>query len=114
MAATIVMHRGDLETIAFDVVDSEGNPVEGIDEIYWTVKRGENVREYLTQKRLSTGGIIQTETGYQFDIEPQDTDGLGFGSYPFDIEIVGVGLKKTFVGKLVLLPEVTHAANEGV
>lgn len=112
MANTIEMNRGDLHNVTFEVVDEEGNPVDGIDEIYWTVKRSANLSEMLIQKRLSDGGIARVDDGYQFDIEPGDTDRLGFNTYPFDIEIVGPGLKKTFLGQLKLLPEVTHAVNE--
>ena len=109
---SIEMHRGDLHAVDFDIVDEDGNPVEGIEEIFWTVKKNEHLEEMLIQKRLSTGGIVVTENGYHFDIEPEDTDGLDFAIYPFDIEILGPGIKKTFLGKLVILGEVTHAANE--
>lgn len=107
------MHRGDLQEIEFEIVDDDGEPVGGIDEIYFTVKETYNKSEMLMQKRLSTGEIVEMDGTYHFTIEPSDTDNRGFNSYPFDIEIVGAGLKKTFLGKLYLEHEVTHASNEG-
>lgn len=109
----IRMHRGDLQEVDFEIVDGDGEEVGGIDEIFFTVKAIMSQSDLIMQKRLSSGEITKAEGLYHFTINPADTDNLGFNSYPFDIEIVGPGLKKTFLGKLTLEPEVTHAVNEG-
>lgn len=112
----IRMARGDITTKTFTVKNSDGTAYQDTpDEIYFTVKKYHTDHEFLFQKRLSTGRIANVDTGkYQFTIQPEDTNGLAFGDYDFDIEIVKApSLKKTFYGKLYLDKEVTHANNEG-
>jgi len=115
----IVMARGDLETRSFQIMNrnSEGAETpftDTLDEAYFTVKKLFTDTQYKFQKRLTDGGIVSLGSGrYQFRIEPSDTDGLMFGDYVFDIELVIDGeLKKTFVGQLILTGESTHACNE--
>lgn len=111
----IEMYRGDRETRFFEVQAPDGEPfTEELDEIYFTVKKRAIDKKPLLQKRLSDGGICLVEDGlYELVIEPEDTDGLSFGEYVFDIELVIDGaLKKTFAGSFRLLEEVTYACNE--
>lgn len=111
----ITMARGDLEIRQFRILDTDGEPfTDALDEIYFTVKREAAFPDYVIQKRLGNGEIVPMGDGvYQFTIEPEDTDGLEFRSYDFDIELVINGqLKKTYLGRLNLLKEVTHAVNE--
>lgn len=115
----IVMTRGDLEIRTFQIRSPDGHGgyepyTEILDDIYMTVKKNSTDREYKFQKRLSNGSIIQIGEGmYQFEIQPKDTDGMGYGMYGFDIELFKEGeIKKTFVGTLTLLNEYTHAENE--
>ena len=116
----IIMARGDLEVRTFQIRSPSAGGgtepyTEQLDEIYMTVKRNENDKNFLFQKRLSDGGIISKGDGeYEFTIQPEDTDGLAYGSYGFDVELVKNGaVKKTFCGELVLTKEYTHRANEG-
>ena len=110
----ISMPRGDLRPVPFIVSGADGGEPPEITEVYATFKRSFRSAEYLFQKRLSTGDIEPLGVGsYQFTILPQDTDGLPFGVYVFDIEFVGPGLKQTFVGTFVLTDEATYAVNEG-
>lgn len=112
----IRMARGDIVTRSFTIMNKDGTLFEEVpDEIYLTVKASASDSKYKFQKRLSDGGIVNTEIGkYQFTIKPEDTNPLGFRTYEFDIEVVSEPwLKKTFVGRLVLEKEVTHACNEG-
>ena len=112
----ITMARGDMETRTFQIRSPDGTPyTDELDEIYFTVKKDANERSFRFQKRLSDGGIISTGDGtYEFTIQPQDTDGMGYGNYVFDIELVKDGeIKKTFMGMLILTREVTHSYNEG-
>lgn len=117
---TITMNRGDSENISFTVKDAQGEPIEfTLDEIYFSVKKTANDRNVLFQKRKSDGEIVDDgEGGYTFTILPEDTDKLGFGKYVFDIEVISTAvtpaIKKSFVGELILNPEVTHIYNEEV
>ena len=110
------MARGDIETKQFLLKNSSGQTFSTEpDEIYFTVKTSANDKDFIFQKRLSTGGIAKIETGkYQFTILPDDTNNMKYGNYAFDIEVVKHGMiKKTFCGTLVLDKEVTHYYNEG-
>lgn len=83
------------------------------DEIYLTVKNTAKDREFKLQKRLSDHGIVSDGEGhYTVYFEPGNTDGMEFGEYVFDIELRKDTFCKTFVGKLILTPEVTHRNNE--
>jgi len=112
----IRMARGDLESRQFLLKNASGETfTTEPDEIYLTVKKTADDKEFIFQKRLSTGGITLVQTGkYQFVIEPEDTNKMKYGDYAFDIEIVKNGLiKKTFLGRFILDKEVTHYYNEG-
>ena len=89
MDLMIKMARGDVEIKNFTVKQNGSAWSETPDEIYFTVKSNANDKDYKFQKRLSDGGIVLVETGkYQIKIEPEDTNGLSFSKYDFDIEIV--------------------------
>lgn len=112
----IEMARGDIHKQRFTLLGGDGQPyVEPLDNIYFTVKENAKDREYKFQKRMSDDDIVWVDSGtYQFTIMPDDTNNLKFGEYDCDIEIVRSGtLKKTFLGKLIIGREVTHAYNEG-
>lgn len=111
---TINMPRGDIRIIPFTVKDSEGNPSTiAFTEIYFTVKRNYHEQEPIFQKKLTTGEIETDGLGtFWFSIDSQDTDGLSFGKYVFDIELVADGLKQTSTGDLVLTYEATYKSNE--
>lgn len=112
----INMPRGDMRPVEFHVRNLDGEKEEiHFDEIYFTVKRHYMDKNFLFQKRLSTGEIEMTEEGtFSFVIMPEDTDSLAINqNYDFDIELVIEGeMKQTFTGTLLLTKEVTHAANE--
>ena len=112
----IVMPRGDIRDVRFTVYDSTGRVVSDIDfdEIYVTVKAKPDKPDFLFQKKLTDGSITKEDTGiYQFSIRPEDTNDLGFGSYPFDIELLYENvIKQTTLGSLEITPEVTFASNE--
>ena len=108
----ITMPRGDVRPISFTITGADDVT---FDEIYFTVKDRFDRKEFLFQKRLSTGEISQNEDGsYQFFILAEDTDNLSVKKYVFDIELVaGSDIKQTFIGELILTNEVTFAVNEG-
>lgn len=107
--------RGDSFEKGFNLIDSSTHEpiLTQFDDIYFTVKRASTDRRFLLQKKLSDGGIQSDGNGhYTIYIEPNDTDGMAFGEYVFDIEIKSSDFVKTFFGELELLQEVTHCYNE--
>lgn len=108
----ITMPRGDIRNIKFCVRDGE-QPKTDFTEIYFTVKKTAQMTDVLFQKKLSDGTIIPAGDGYfRLTIEAADTEELSYGTYRFDIEVVGDGIKQTTVGQLKLTDEVTFASNE--
>lgn len=113
----IIFPRGDRVSKKIAIREKATGELTDIefDDIYFTVKRKYLNQEYNFQKRLSTGGIVKDAEGYYHLVFlPEDTDGLPFGEYDFDIELVKDGaIKQTTVGILTLTKEVTYATNEG-
>jgi hypothetical protein len=113
----ITLPRGDRTSKKIAIREQGSSELTDIvfDDIYFTVKRVYLAEEFKFQKRMSAGEIVKGEDGYyRFTILPEDTDGLPFGEYDFDIEVVKDGrIKHTTVGTLTLTKEVTYAVNEG-
>lgn len=113
----IVLPRGDRTSKKIAIREKATGDITDIefDDIYFTVKRKYFNQDFVLQKRYSTGEITKDDDGYyRFTIYPEDTDGLPFGDYEFDIEIVRNGsIKHTTVGLFSLTKEVTYATNEG-
>ena len=114
----IAMPRGDIHPVRFGLYQHNHDEMETqpFDSIYFTVKKNFTYHQYKFQKSLAAGTIVALGDGsYQFIIMPEDTDGLDFGTYEFDIQVArGMTLKQTFYGKLKLTTEVTHHCNEQV
>lgn len=111
----ITMARGDLVSKTFQIFGPDKTPfTDTFDNIYMTVKKFANDKNYKFQKKLSDGSIVSNGNGeYQFTIQPEDTDNLDFTDYDFDIELVINGsLKQTYYGVLHITKEVTHRGNE--
>lgn len=112
----IVMARGDMTVRTFAVQTKDKLPfTDQFDNIFLTVKKTAEDREFKFQKRLNDGSGIESLGGgkYRFTILPEDTNGLPYGRYVFDIELLIAGaLKKTFLGTLELTKEATHSYNE--
>lgn len=105
--------RGDTFQKGFMLKQNGAIVTDTFSEIYFTVKENYQDADYVFQKKMSTDGIVDDGNGhYTLYIEPSDTNGLAFGEYDFDFEFVDEGYKKTFYGKLILSPEVTHIGNE--
>ena len=112
----IVMPRGDLRNIKFNILDENKKVVSlEFDEIFISFKTNSTKKDLLFQKKLSNGTITKDEENYyHFKIEPEDTNNLIYGTYVFDIELIKENLiKQTTVGKLEITDEVTFAINEG-
>jgi hypothetical protein len=117
----IVMPRGDVRPLQFDVLEADGETMTDIefDDIYFTVKKNFTDRDFKFQKKLSDGTITKDDDGhYHTFIDSTDTDILPFGEYVFDIELKKSNasvpdIKQTTVGRLIITEESTYARNEG-
>lgn len=109
----IQMARGDSLEKGFILKQGTTPSTDVFDDVFFTVKKYHTDRDFVLQKRMSTGGIVSDGNGhYTLFIDPEDTNGLGFGSYDCDIEFMRSGYKRTFYGKFKLDKEVTHYYNE--
>ena len=110
---SISMPRGDLRKVKF-CVKSGDSFVTDFTEIFFTVKDSTRKDAFIFQKTYTNGDIVKGEDNYyHIEIEPEDTDEMIYGTYKFDIEVVGEGIKQTTIGNLTLTDEVTFASNEG-
>ena len=116
----IVMPRGDVRPLQFDVLETDGETISDIefDDIYFTVKKNFTDRDFKFQKKLSNGSITKDSEGhYHTVIDSADTDNLPFGDYVFDIELKKENssvpnIKQTTIGRLIVTEESTYAGNE--
>lgn len=109
----IKMHRGDTKQLKFRRL-SDGEPITSkADQIYFTVKKAVQPvpTEYVIQKTMDAM-TFDDDYYYHLTIEPEDTEGLDFGTYDFDIQVTANGVKQTTVGTLEITKEVTFRENE--
>lgn len=109
------MHRGDIDYERFLINDPDGTTTTtDFDDIYFTVKKTFNDKNYYFQKSLRNGTIEKLGSGdYQIKIERVDTQNMPFGRYVFDIQLSYRDLlTETFTGDFDLLPEATYPMNE--
>ena len=107
--------RGDNCPLTFVLTDDERQAIDDMTgtNIYFTVKTSPNETSYLFQKTLNGGTITQDGNQYTIMIAPSDTDNLDYGSYWFDVSLVGTNSKTTIIiGRMTLTNEVTFAVNE--
>lgn len=109
--------RGDTKPLLkFKLKDKEGNLLKlaDTDKLYFTVKQNSNSKKILIQKKLGDG-ITITDDGYiHIRLESNDTAGLNYGQYGYDIEIkTGTGIVKTLaIGSITLTEEYTFKEDE--
>lgn len=108
----ISLPRGDIRNVRFNVT-SGSTAYTNFNEVYFTVKTSTTQRKILFQKKLSDGSIVLDGDYYALRIKSDDTEGLEYGKYVFDIEVVkGDVIKQTTLGELTITPEVTFKENE--
>lgn len=105
--------RGDTKGFKFQRKDGEGHPITTIaDKIYFTVKKTYNNLEPIFQKTIDDMTFDNDGT-YHFIINPEDTDGIPYGTYYYDIERIQSRDKRTISrGEFVVQDEITFARNE--
>lgn len=105
--------RGDTIKYKFQRINDEGVITTRPDELFFTVKEVTTREQVVFQKRLEDMTLDEDGT-YHFVVEPADTNGLQYGDYVFDIEVIDSGVKSTVAfGVYTILPEVTWVENEG-
>lgn len=116
----ISVKRGTNKTFKFQRKLTDGTVIITVpEEIYFTVKKSCCNEDELFQKTLSAGEIVfnPNDNYYRFEILPEDTEGLIFGDYEYDIKVIelvsGETKKKNLiVDKFMVDHVVTYACNE--
>jgi hypothetical protein len=113
MSSIIQIIRGDTAKYKFQRLDGDGQVITTLpDSLYFTVKESANKLNYVFQKTLDDM-TVDSDGTYHFIVEPEDTNGLQYGSYAYDIEVIIDGVKTTVAfGTFTILPEVTWVQNE--
>lgn len=107
--------RGDTLKLKFQRKNKNGEVIKTKpDKLYFTVKSNYYTKDYLFQKSLENGiSFSEEDYFYRFTINPEDTDGLDYGNYVYDIETISDKTVKTIAkGTLEIKEEVTFAENE--
>lgn len=106
--------RGDTYFYKFQRKTKDGEPITAIaDAAYFTVKDSSLPKNYKFQKTLNDMSFDE-EGYYHFRIEPEDTDGMNWGEYVYDVEVIYDDITKTLAqGKFIVMREVTFSTNEG-
>ena len=117
-APLVMTARGDTQTWGGPLLDAEGHAFsEAPTAVFFTVKNNFDDEDYVLQKQLGNG--ITIDNGLlTLSLTPEDTNGLPFGEYVYDLEIilqsgntqtVHTLAKNTFL----VTAESTYASNQG-
>lgn len=114
MSDVLELTRGDTGLFSFQRLDDNGDPIlTQANEVYFTVKRRYTDKAFLVQKTLADMTFDGTGV-YHFTLEPEDTEGLPYGVYVFDVEVIVEDYKQTIAkGELNITAEATWKVNEG-
>ena len=97
--------RGDTTAIGITVRGLDGAPME----LYFSVKKNYNDKNYIIQKTLEDGITDDGENRYVVRIESEDTETMTFGKYVYDFEITVNNSRKTLLkGDFIVDPDVTR------
>lgn len=109
----ISFFRGDTYSFKFQR-KRNGQVIEDLPkQIYFSVKDNYYTKKLIFQKKLNEGIVKQDDNYYVCTINPDDTDGLDYVEYNYDIEVVTDTYKKTIAsGLLNLKKETTFVENE--
>ena len=78
----IMLTRGDTARLMVPIknsVDSDEYPIQSEDTLHFTVKKSAKEYEPLLQKVIKGSNVIH--------IKPEDTKGLSFGKYKYDVQL---------------------------
>lgn len=111
--ANISITRGDTKQFKFQRKSNGQVITTEADEIFFTVKRNNNVENFVFQKTIDDMDFDE-EYFYHFTINPEDTNNLPYGTYAYDIEVKIDNYVKTIaLGNFEITKEVTFYTNEG-
>lgn len=116
MSKELSMRRGDTKVYKFQRTGPDGKVIrEKAAKIFFTVKRTNLPNEFLLQKTLDNMQFDAEDGTYRLTIDPEDTEGLPFGTYKYDLQVTSDSGAVTTVafGGFRLMEEVTFKANEG-
>ena len=106
--------RGDTKILPIDAFDIEGDPYtprDG-DTVTMTVRKYHHKGVIAFQKVTGDGDVVAVEGGWQITLRPDDTAGLEYIPYVYDVEVLlADGYKETGIqhSTLTLIKEVTYA-----
>lgn len=110
------IRRGNYKIIKFQRKNKNGEVITDLpDKMYFSVKNNFDEKDTLFQKKLNDGITYDEETNYYFvELKQDDTEGLDYGTYDYDIKIIyGTDKPKTLiVDKLEITEVVTRKDNE--
>lgn len=118
MINKIEIVQGDISDIfKFQRKNDKGEVITTKPKKMWiTFKINSNYKDSIFQKTLDNGiSFNEEDKYYRFQLEPEDTQNLNYGTYGFDIAIINeAGKKKTLKkdGKLEIVEHYTHKNNE--
>lgn len=109
--------RGDTQILKFKIVDAENNKCKAsnTDKLYFTVKKNSTSKKIIFQKTLENGIKYNENDGYYYiTINSEDTAGLSYSTYGFDIQIkTEKGIVKTLlIGSMTITEEYTYKEDE--
>lgn len=107
--------RGDTCPVSFNLTDKNGHElnISTDTEIYFTLKKSYNTKEYVLQKKYSKGNITVNGKEIKFTLSHKDTAELPFGTYVYDVQFVSGDFVTTLLkGTIELQKESTWINNE--
>lgn len=106
------IRRGDTKGFYFRRT-KDGEPIQQeAQSIYFTVKKSSKLNEVVFQKTLDDMDFDE-EYFYHLIVNPEDTNGLQYGDYVYDVEVKIENYVKTIaIGKFTIKNEVTFVGNE--
>lgn len=109
---TIFTTRGDSCPLKFQRLDDAGEPIlDEPDAMFFSVKKSTRAQNPIIRKTLEDMELGE-DGYYHFTILPEETDGMNYGKYVFDVEVIS-GYKQTIaMGEFIVGDEVTFARNE--
>lgn len=76
--SSIELTRGDSAAFNISIKDADGDEytLQDGDELLFTIKKNVNTNEIILQK-----------SGTHIEIQPEDTEGLSYGDYVYDVQL---------------------------
>ena len=109
----ITITRGDTQPLKWTRLDPDGHAImDTPDAMYLTIKRSWDDKNAIIQKKLAD--MTQDESGaWHTIIAAEETEGLPYGTYVFDLEVTVLGCVTTICkDELRVTREATWSTNK--